>query len=227
MLTASLWLGAWLRGTAAPDDVLGALAGAAPEAVAGDLLGAIRAVRAERAWLLLPRPGRALAWPGAAPGDKGPTVLVTATDGSGALVRPAQGRWTVVPAGPADLPALEGAALTDRQARRAFEAAVLESAGAFEALGLERAPTVTAPARWAAALRPAPPGVPPAALHVLHRAATVLDALDSARADDGAAVTAGEAAARASAVRRLAGELEDLVVAIVGGLNPRPGSVGA
>lgn len=222
LLTTSLWLGCWLRGSAAPDDVLSALAGAAPEAAPSGLLGEIRAVRPDRVWLLLPRPGRALAWPRGLPGAPTPAVLLTGAEGAGHLVRPRAGRWLVEPAGHPDLLPLLASALPERRARRAFEESIVAAAGTFERLGLERAPTARARTRWTAALHPAPPGLPAAGLQVLHRAATVLDALDMAAADDGAAVTSAEAAGRAAAVRELAGTLEDLVTDVVGGLNPSP-----
>lgn len=222
LLKAGLWVGSWLRGTAAPDDVLGALAGAAPHAAPGELLVEIRGAGPDRVWLLLPRPGRALAWPRGLPGDPGPALLATGPEGTGHLVRPGRGRWVVQPAGRPDLHLLEAAALAERPARRAFEATVADAARTFEGLGLDRAATTGTTARWAQGLHPSPPGIPPAALHVLHRAATVLDALATAGADDGAAVTSSEAAARAAALRHLADDLEDLVAAVVGGLNPRP-----
>jgi ATP-dependent protease Clp ATPase subunit len=56
---------------------------------------------------------------------------------------------------------------------------------------------------------------------VLDRCASVLDALDAALADDGAAVTSGEARARATGLRALRAELEQVMADVVGGLNPR------
>jgi hypothetical protein len=121
-----------------------------------------------------------------------------------------------------DALALEATALTARQARRVFEAALAESAVRLERLGLERAPAGPRDRGWQRALAAGPSGLDPEVRGVLHRTATVLDALDLALADDGAAVTSGEARARAGEIRALLGQVEDLVAGVVGGLNPRP-----
>ncbi len=54
---------------------------------------------------------------------------------------------------------------------------------------------------------------------LLDRLAALHDALDLALADDGAAVTAGEARARAAAIRGVVGDVEDVLAGLVGGLN--------
>ncbi|HYN57688.1 MAG TPA: hypothetical protein VES03_10875, partial [Motilibacterales bacterium] len=46
---------------------------------------------------------------------------------------------------------------------------------------------------------------------------------DLALGDDGAAVTAGEARARAAEVRAVVGQVQDVIVGVIGGLNaPAP-----
>lgn len=222
MLAAALWLGSWLRGASAPDDLLDALTTLAPGSAPAGLLTGVRAAGPQRTWLLLPRPGRSLGWPAPLPGPPQPAVLLTDPGGSGFVVRAHPGLWSVSAGMPVDVPALESMALTARQARRTFEAALAEAAVRLGRLGLERAPTAPPSRGWQSALQTAPPGIDPAAAELLHRTAGVLDALALALADDGAAVTAGEARARTAEIRRLAGELEDLLVGVVGGLNPWP-----
>jgi hypothetical protein len=64
---------------------------------------------------------------------------------------------------------------------------------------------------------------------LLVRLAALHDALDLARVEEGAAVTAGEARSRAAEVRSVLGEVEDVIVGVVDGLNaptrpsPEPG----
>ena len=73
------------------------------------------------------------------------------------------------------------------------------------------------PGRWTP--RSTPSCVRLAALH---------DALDLARAEEGAAVTAAEARARAAEVQAVLGQVEDVIVGVVGGLNaPTPAARGA
>lgn len=222
MLAAALWLGSWLRGTAAPDDLLDALSRLAPGSSPDGLLAEVRSVGSDRTWLVLPRPGRSLGWPARLPGPPEPAVLLTAPGGTGVVVRAEPGRWSVSPEIPMQTLALEATALTARLARRAFEAALAESALRLERLGLERAPSAARGRGWQRALAAAPPGLDPEVGGILHRAAVVLDALALALADDGAAVTSGEAQARSGEIRGLAGAVEDLVAGVVGGLNPRP-----
>lgn len=222
LLAASLWIGAWLRGAAASDDLLEAVARLVPGSAAASLLPEVRAVAPDRTWLLLPRPGHLVGWPAGLPDPPEPAVLVTDRGGSGALVRPGRGRWAVQPCAAAPVAALEAAALTPRQARRELDSCLLEAAARLERLGLDRAASTSATAGWAAALARAPHAVDPAAAEILHRCAWVLDSLRVALADDGAAVTSGEARARAVEIRALTGRLEDVVAAVVGGLNARP-----
>ncbi len=222
MLAAALWLGAWLRGAAAPDDLLDALSELVPESSPAGLLAQVRGAGPQRTWLVLPRPGRSLGWPAGLPGPPEPAVVLTTPGSTGVVVRAEPGRWSVSPEVPTDALALEGAALTARQARRFLEAALAESAVRLERLGLERAPARARVPGWQQSLAAGPPGLDPEAGDILHRAAVVLDALGLALADDGAAVTSGEARARSGELRRLAGQVEDLVAGVVGGLNPRP-----
>ena len=69
-----------------------------------------------------------------------------------------------------------------------------------------------------------PSGLDAATRDLLGRIATVRDALDLALADDGAAVTSGEARARGDVLASLAGQLEDLLCSLVAGL---PGEIQA
>jgi hypothetical protein len=219
MLSCALWLGAWLRGTAAPDDLLEALARLAPGASPAGVLAEVRSARPVGTWLLLPRPGRILGWPQSAAGPPEPAVLLTDGADAGWLIRPSHGRWSVGLVGPAEVAPLRAEALSGRQGRRAFDSVVEESAARFERLGLDRPAAMATPHRWAEAVESLPPGLEPDALAVLHRGTALLDVLQVALADDGAAVTSAEAAARAAEVRQLVGRVEDVLAGVVGGLN--------
>jgi hypothetical protein len=222
MLAAALWLGSWLRGTVAPDDLLDALSTLAPGSSPDGLLAEVRLAGTDRTWLVLPRPGMSLGWPAPLAGPPEPAVLLTAAGGTGVVVRAGPGRWSVSPEVAVDALALEATALTARQARRAFETALAESAVRLERLGLDRAPASARDRDWQRALAAGPSFLDPEVGEILHRAAVVLDALALALADDGAAVTSGEARARSGEIRYLAGRVEDLVAGVIGGLNPRP-----
>lgn len=107
-------------------------------------------------------------------------------------------RWAAVERGATGTPGLAAADLTaaDRDLRRA----VLETADAMAALGLERARDDVS-ARLEAVERrladhPLPPTLPQRAVVMLRTAGRLLAAVDLALEDDGAALTAGEAAAR-------------------------------
>jgi hypothetical protein len=219
MLDCALWLGAWLRGTAAPDDALEALAGLVPGSSPASVLADVRSAQPVGTWLLLPRPGRILGWPRSAAGPPEPAVLLTDRAEAGWLVRPRHGRWSVDPVGPVQVGALRAEALSGRQGRRAFESVVEQSAARFERLGLDRPASVATPHRWAEAVASLPPGLSTDAMAVLHRGAVLLDVLQVALADDGAAVTSAEAAARAAEIRQLVGRIEDVLAGVVGGLN--------
>jgi hypothetical protein len=220
MLAASLWVGAWLRGQVGFDDTADALDRIAPDAAAAPLLPALRASGSNHTWLLMPRGGRTIGWPSGSPDAPGPAVLLGAGTAPVGLVRLGGPGWRLDPAPGAAIAPLQAAALPGRAAARALGDLLVHAAAGFERLGLERRPATASDDRWQRALRPAPPGLAADAAMVLLRAARVRDALDLARLDDGAAVTAGEAHARADALRRLADGIDDLLVEVVAGLNP-------
>ena len=228
ILATSVWLGAWLRGDVGADDLIAALHRAAPDAPPvvqldagseplGELLRQLRVDRVDRAWLLLPRPGRIQGWPRDAPGAPEPAVLLTAGGATVGLLRLATTGWRLDPVAHAPVQALEADGLGTRAAARAFAATIADAATQLELLGLDRAPAGELPHGWSRALFPSPPGLDPAAADLLARIASVRDALDLARADDGAAVTSGETRARAEVLNSLAGQLEDLLNAVVAG----------
>jgi len=241
MTTTALWLGAWLRGAAGSDDLLETMALAAPDApVVGsvhgapptplpDLLRAIRQSGADSTWLLLPRPGRTLGWPPAVEGQPSPAVLLSSRDHAVGLLRHSAGGWRWDPARPAAISPLQAGMLTARSGARALAEAVTAAAHRLELLGLDRAATRPAPREWEVALGRLPRGLDPEVEALLVRLAALHDALDLARVEEGAAVTAGEARSRAAEVRGVLGEVEDVIVGVVGGLNaptrpsPEPG----
>jgi hypothetical protein len=236
MTTTALWLGAWLRGAAGSDDLLEAMALAAPDAPAvgsvngapasplPDLLRAIRQSGADSTWLLLPRPGRLIGWPPGVDGAPVPAVLLGRGDRAVGLLRHGTNGWRWDPAQPATIIPLQAGMLTARSGARALAEAVTAAAHRLEELGLDRAATRPAPREWEAALGRLPRGLDPQVEALLVRLAALHDALDLALVEEGAAVTAAEARARAAEVRAVLGEVEDVVVGVVGGLNapPRP-----
>jgi len=241
MTTTALWLGAWLRGAAGSDDLLEAMALAAPDAPAvgsvngapasplPDLLRAIRQSGADSTWLLLPRPGRLIGWPPGVDGAPVPAVLLGRGDRAVGLLRHGANGWRWDPAQPATIIPLQAGMLTARSGARALAEAVTAAAHRLEELGLDRAATRPAPREWEAALSRLPRGLDPQVEALLVRLAALHDALDLARVEEGAAVTAGEARSRAAEVRAVLGEVEDVIVGVVGGLNaptrlsPEPG----
>jgi hypothetical protein len=234
MTTTALWLGAWLRGAAGSDDLLEAMALAAPDAPAvgsvngapasplPDLLRAIRQSGADSTWLLLPRPGRLIGWPPGVDGAPAPAVLLGRGDHAVGLLRHGASGWRWDPAQSATINPLQAGMLTARSGARALAEAVTAAAHRLEELGLDRAATRPAPREWEAALGRLPRGLDPQVEALLVRLAALHDALDLARVEEGAAVTAGEARARAAEVRAVLGEVEDVVVGVVGGLNAPP-----
>ena len=231
MTSAAVWLGSWLRGLAATDDLLEVLTASAPDAPAvvslqaapavplADLLREVRNLGPSATWLLLPRPGRTLGWPPDTSGTPTPAVLVTGVpSGSGLLRHDRTGwRWEVtevVPGAP-----LEAEMLTARSGARALAAAVTGAADRLEQLGLDRPATGTPPWTWARAVRRLPPGVDPGVEALLVRLGDLRDVLDLALAEEGAAVTASEALARSAELRTVIGQLDDVITGVVGGLN--------
>ncbi len=238
MTATALWWGAWLRGTTGSDDLLEVLARAAPDAppvgsVLGgpprplpDLLRAVRASGADSTWLLLPRPGNTIGWPRDVGGQPNPAVLLSRADVAVGLLRhgPAGWRWDDVDQQPVGV--LQAGMRTARAAARDLAEVVTDAAARLEALGVQRAATRAVPHVWESALGWLPPGLDPQAEALLVRLAALHDALDLARVEEGAAVTAGEVRARAAQVRHVLGRVEDLVAGVVGGLNaPSPAPV--
>ncbi|MGB8021066.1 MAG: hypothetical protein WCF04_07565, partial [Candidatus Nanopelagicales bacterium] len=117
---------------------------------------------------------------------------------------------------------LAGAAATPRAAGRVFASLLHEYAQRLGSLGLDRPARRSLAGDWTLAMEQVPPGVEPTAAGLLQRIVLVLDAVCVASSDEGAAVTAAEARARSGELRSLAGEMEDLLVALVGGLNAVP-----
>lgn len=231
MSSSAVWLGSWLRGVAATDDLLEALTALAPDAPAvvalraappaplSVLLREIRALAPRMTWLLLPRPGRTLGWPPDAVGAPTPAVLLTGgSTGSGLLRHDRAGwRWDiteVVPGAP-----LEAEMLTARSGARALAAAVNGAAERLERLALDRPAAGAPPRAWERSVRRLPPGIDPQVEALLVRLGDLRDVLDLALAEEGAAVTASEALARSGELRTVIGQLEDVVTGVVGGLN--------
>ncbi|HEX6888021.1 MAG TPA: hypothetical protein VF143_07930 [Candidatus Nanopelagicales bacterium] len=224
-VVVALWLTAWCHGSAAADDLLGVLGHVAPDSpllvldgtsvdTADALLRRGRAAGVVAAWPVLPRPGRTLGWPTDVAGVPEPGVLLV-DDGGVArlLLRAGSSGWGLVPTtSPAAAPLL-AESVPPRAGARRFAALLEEATADLARLGLDRAPTGAAPARWGRALRALPHSLDPGLVALLHRVALVLDALELALADEGAAVTAGEVRARAARLLALHGQLEDLVTA--------------
>ena len=242
MTSVTVWLGSWLRGDAASDDLLEAMARAFPDAPAvahlhgagqvpvPDLLRAIRVSGAQGTWLLLPRPGATVGWPADSPAAPVPAALLSRGDLALGLLRHEATGWRWDPAGSAVLAPLQAQMLTARSGARALAEAVTAAAERLERLGLDRAPTSPPPRTWELALGRLPGGLDPQVEALLIRLGALHDALDLALADDGAAVTAGEARARAAQLRAVVGQVQDVIVGVVGGLNvptPAGGEVGA
>jgi hypothetical protein len=241
--SVALWLEAWLRGGAGADDLLAVLASAAPDTPVvmaqgqGNrpleaLLRDLRALDVVAAWPLLPRAGSAIGWPRDLAGPPVPAVLLVGPqpvaaaspevaglhpDARGVLQATLHG-WAVQPCATPLAPLL-AQGLSPRAGARRFTELLDTAARDLARLGLERPPTGTTASRWGRALVELPASTEPALGALLHRIATVLDALELALGDDGAAVTAAEARARASGLHRLHGELVDLVTAVAVGVS--------
>jgi hypothetical protein len=222
MLATALWLGCWLRARAAPDDLLEELGRVAPDAPPGRLLPAVRATGADSVWLLLPRPGRTLGWPPGVPGAPEPAVLLSAGRTPVGLVLARPGAWRVQAAVGAPVVQVESESLTPRTAARAVSQAISEAAGRLEQMGLDRPARASAGDRWRRSTCCLPDRLDPAVVALVQRVALVLDVLDLAQAEQGAAVTSAESRTRALELRTLAGRLEDLLSGLVGGLNVQP-----
>ena len=235
MTSTAVWLGSWLRGAAGSDDLLEAMAVAAPDAPAvgsvrgaapsplPDLLRAIRVSGADGVWLLLPRPGRTVGWPPDTPGQPVPALLLSRGDLGVGLLRHGTSGWRWDDAASATLVAVQAGMLTARSGARALAEAVSSAAERLEHLGLDRAASRTASRTWEVALDRLPRGLDPQVEALLGRLAALHDALDLATVEEGAAVTAGEARARSAQVRAVLGQVEDVIVGVVDGLNAPTG----
>jgi hypothetical protein len=226
----ALWVDAWAGGAAAADDLLTVLAAAAPDTplvLAGadgavplaSLLRGIRDADVTVAWPLLPRAGRAVGWPRDVPGPPSPAVLLVGGGGpllARALLQVGPQGWQLTPTH-VGVEALLAEALSPRAGARRFTELLDAAARDLARLGLERAAPRAATPRWGRALMDLPPTTDPALAALLHRIAAVVDALELALADEGAAVTAGEARARAASLHRLHGDLAGLVGAVAVG----------
>ena len=230
ILATALWLGGWLRGEVGVDDLIEALHRSAPDAPPvlrdgaestplTELLRRVRADEVDRTWLLLPRPGRIQGWPRDISGAPGPAILLTSAGRAVGLLRLEASGWRLDGVSDSPVGVLEAEGLSARAGARAFAALIADGASRLELLGLDRAADGEAPTGWGRALHPAPPGLDPATRDLLSRITTVRDALDLALADDGAAVTSAEARARGDVLANLAGQLEDLLCALVAGLR--------
>lgn len=225
LLATSVWLGSWLRGESAADDLvetLGRLAPDAPTTVLPEILGQLRRAGTDAVWWLSPRPGHTVGWPPGLSDLPEPAVLLSTGNQPVGLLRLGGHGWLLQPASGAGVPGLASEALPVRAAVRVFGEVVTACAARLEALGLDRAATRGTDPCWGRALTRLPRGLDPRAADLLHRIAALRDALDSALASDGAAVTAGEARQRSEALRGLADRLEDLASAVVGGLSMSP-----
>ena len=230
MSATALWLEAWLRGSAGSDDLLEQLARTAPDAPARvliegadhelpDLLRRLRAFRAPRTWLLLPRPGRPGGWPVGLGGSPEPAVLISGEGSAGGLLRSGRTGWSWDACGDSSVALLESGMLTAGAGARALAEAAAEAAQRLESLGLERRPTLAHPDQWETAMRHVPAGLDSPVHSLLIRLAVLHDALDLALAEDGAAVTAAESLARSGELRAVVGHVEDIIAGLVGGLN--------
>jgi hypothetical protein len=226
MLGCALWVGAWLCGRAPADDTIDALARLAPDAPGAPLLEGLRAVGADRSWLLLARPGRTLGWPRDATGVPEPALLLCRGEAPVALLRTRPAGWLLEPVAGASVGPLAARALSPRAAARALSAALAAGADQLERLDLARPAERASDRRWQEALHPHPVGVDPDALQALTRVALVLDALELALGAHGAAVTAGEAHARARALTDVRDAVEEVACGLVGGQYGLPGTVG-
>jgi hypothetical protein len=109
--------------------------------------------------------------------------------------------------------------LTARSGARALAEAVTAAAERLEQLGLDRAATRSASREWEVALGLLPRGPDYQVEALLVRLAALHDVLDLALVEEGAAITAAEARARAAEVRAVLGQVEDVIAGVVGGLN--------
>ena len=238
-VAAALWLDGWLTGRTGSDDLLAVLARIAPDSppalladgsshAIGELLMRIRAEAVTHAWPVVPRPGRRAGWPEGLSLEPRPAVLLVAAaptshglPPAAALLHASTGGWALaaVPAEDATrvtAPVL-AEAVSPRSAARRFAEVVTAATDDLARLGLERAASTADRRAWSRTLRALPRGLAGEFAHVLDRLCTVLDGLELALVDDGAAVTAAEARVRSERLHTLHAELTDLLVSVVVG----------
>lgn len=207
------------------------------------LLRRLRSSGVTLAWPVLPRPGRTVGWPSRVKGDPVPAVvLVGQPKGidqppleARVLLRAGSGGWIVddirerrrgAPAGAQGclathdsaqtrMWALTADAVTPRAATRQFTELIDQAATDLGRLGLDRPASTGRGSRWTATLHQLPGTADPQLVTLLQRTGLVLDALDQALGDEGAAVTASEARAREAHLHRLRGQLCDLVSGVI------------
>jgi hypothetical protein len=206
------WGTAWLRGAAAPDDVIDAIqAGELPHTVSGiaeqaeSLLGALAALRHRGATAI----GAAFPAEGDPVGLGGPVPFNTAALEAGEAVVCADAATALVPLRVG--PTYQWVALEARrrqlpdvgEADRGLRAALLESADLLARLDVARwrpeAADELLNLRRVSALE-APPGVPTRCVDLAARGLQALGIAALALEDDGGALTAADAAARRSAI---------------------------
>lgn len=222
----SLVLALWSDGRASADDALTVLP-PAPRGHGVQLLGSLRRLAFTQTWVAGGRTGR----PDPVTGTR-PAVLFARTAGVGPDLARAPAPLVAylddsgitdligAAAPPSTLPLLADA-LTPRQAERRLDELTREAAARLTKLGLQRGRGDLA-ARLAelAHRHPSYPAALPADLRAaLGRLDAIMDIVSLGLADEGAAVTAGEAEARAKPLRLLADQAADLLVAVANGHN--------
>ncbi|MGV1004754.1 MAG: hypothetical protein ACOYEV_08280 [Candidatus Nanopelagicales bacterium] len=228
VVAGALTAGLWLSGRASTDALL--QAGGFLDRAADPLaeLARLRRSGATHAWVAAGRAGRPDPLSGAepaivfsaAPGESGrdPALLV-------ALLRPREGlRELALPADPLTPPpdtlGLLSSALTPAQANRELRELLRQTSAQLEPLELQRSRADLARA-LARAIPPVsyPAGLDARLLEVLDRADHIRAIAVVALADDGAAVTAAEAAERGRPLRELAAQAGDVLAAAANGNN--------
>ncbi|TAK69622.1 MAG: hypothetical protein EPO13_07090 [Actinomycetota bacterium] len=223
------WANAWLQGLVSPDDAAAAIAGAGvPHRVAGApgedgpvswpvALGRLRAAGATGFRVCLPAPGDVSGLPGPASFNEaalaaGEAVLVagaTAEGGLGLVPQRETGSgttWFVLPTSRRLAPpAVSSLAEADRALAEGLREATAALAALDVARGREQLSGQLRSLEQALDRLRMPPGTSSRALQVLHRALRLRVLVEYAAADDGAAMTAGQAAARAAALQPLDG----------------------
>ncbi len=232
MASVVLWLDSWLRGEVGSDDLLDHLAWSAPDApttVSVDfgrqtwtwpaLLSELRTSQDPRTWLLLPRPGRTVGWPHGVPGAPTSAALLSRSAAEDVLLRLDQWGWRWDACDSRGVGALEADMLTARAGARALAQIATVATERLEALGLDRPARLAPQSHWRRAVDRAPGTLDPQMASLLARLGALLDALEVAAKEDGAAVTAGEARARTAELQALICDVEQLLASVVNGVH--------